>query len=359
MAVREVTVEALPAGPELATILTERSEELLARYGERLDLLGLGGADPPVREFCVAQARAVLADVLLALRSEGSLLGVRAQAPREAAGPSPLSWNPYDAQRAVLTLFDVVMTTMARCVAARGGDVRMVADIAISLHHSIMSRFEQALEAKVRALLHETAAVYEEDRRGVSRDLHDRVGYAVTVAKQNLELADLYRERVDGPGEEKLRLAHEALREALEEVRELASGLRAFGCTDGLERALRRCAESLRPAGARVEIQVTGHEGWVPPDALDDLFLALREALRNCCAHAAARTVAVRVDIAPRQVWAFVEDDGVGFSAGRAPDGVGLVCMRERIARHGGEVTVTGFPGHGVTVEFQLPVSRK
>ncbi|MCC2277838.1 histidine kinase [Streptomyces sp. ET3-23] len=356
-----VVAEEVPGGPALARLLAVQSDSIVAGYEQRLGAIGVGADDPGVRRFCVGQARAVLEDVLLALLSEGSFLGMRSVGPAHGAIPDyPPAWNPDDAHRAIITLFDVVIEAVTHAVdGSCPGGSRMIAEGAVSLHHSIMARFKAALEAKARALLQETAQACMDDRRSVSRDLHDRVGYSVSVAKQNLELCELYQYQGNAAAGHKMRVAHQALHEALDQVRELASELRAYGGTDSLARALQACTEGIRTPGTAIEISVSGHESWMPADALDELYLALREALRNAFAHSRARTVTVHVDIAPHQTRAVVKDDGVGFDPAAAPEGVGLVCMRERIERLGGAVCVTGFPGRGASVEFLLPARRK
>jgi signal transduction histidine kinase len=67
--------------------------------------------------------------------------------------------------------------------------------------------------------------------------------------------------------------------------------------------------------------------------------------------------VVVRVEIAPHEVRASVEDDGVGFAQDERPEaGLGLVSMRERIALLGGMVNIFSVPGRGTSVEVRVPL---
>ncbi|MFG3253170.1 sensor histidine kinase [Streptomyces sp. NPDC048172] len=360
--VHGAVLDDLRFGPEISRALNAQLDGILSRYDQRLVAEGVGADDPAMRRFCAAQAGAVLDDVIHALRSGQSLRGLRAlDADRGAfAGSSPCPARPEEARAAVTALFDTVMEAFARLAQPHPDAVQRLTAGAICLHHSIMARFQAALESQTRKMLHETAHSFLEERRSISRDLHDRAGYAVSVAKQNVELAQMYRSLGDAAADPKLATAHASVREALEEIRLLASALRPYARSEGLEPALRRCARQLCPPEADFDLVLTGHEAWLSGEAADELFLALREAMRNAFAHSRARKVTVRIDIAPHQTRAAVEDDGVGFegATGDEFDGVGLVAMRERIERLGGSVAVSSHLGRGVFVELLLPRER-
>jgi signal transduction histidine kinase len=84
-----------------------------------------------------------------------------------------------------------------------------------------------------------------------------------------------------------------------------------------------------------------------------------REAVRNALTHARPRTVVARVDIAPTDVRAVVEDDGVGFDAEAdlsAQRGAGLISMRERTLLLGGELVITSGPTDGTQVQVWIPL---
>lgn len=357
----EAATDHLSRGPEIAEALGARLESVLHHYEQRLLASGVGVDDPRVLSFCTLQARAVIEDSLQALGSRRPLERMRSVDAERGTGngtvsfPYQADWRLEDPRTAVMLLFDVVVEAVAASMTHHPDTSRCTVEAAVSLHHSIMWRFQAALETKTRQMLHETAQSFLENRRSISRDLHDRVGYAVSVAKQNVELVRLYR-ALDAPSADaKLVEAEDSLRTALEEVRQLACELRVHARIEGLENALRHCAQALCAPDAAFDIVVTGHESWLSDDTMDELFQALREALRNAFAHSMASTVTVRVDIAPHETRAVVEDDGVGFEVARRPGGVGLTSMRERIERLGGSVGISSHTGRGVFVEFLLP----
>jgi signal transduction histidine kinase len=105
---------------------------------------------------------------------------------------------------------------------------------------------------------------------------------------------------------------------------------------------------------------VSGDERWAPLPVIDEAFLIIREAIRNALAHGSPRLVVIGIALAPHDLLARVEDDGIGFAAGPARDprtaGTGLVSMRERAAVLGGRLRIASTPGQGTVVELLVPL---
>jgi signal transduction histidine kinase len=113
----------------------------------------------------------------------------------------------------------------------------------------------------------------------------------------------------------------------------------------------------LTPVGMAHELSVAGDEGAIPDEARDQLFLVLREAVRNAASHSGAAKVGVSVVVEGRRVVGAVEDDGRGFerkTAGREEIG-GLAHMADRASLLGGTCSVDSAPGEGTRVEVSLP----
>ena len=87
------------------------------------------------------------------------------------------------------------------------------------------------------------------------------------------------------------------------------------------------------------------------------LLRATQEALSNVSRHAAARRVSVTLQRVDDLVLLEVEDDGVGMPDGAAPEGLGLLGMRERARRFGGRVIVEPAAGGGTSLTVALPLA--
>ena len=134
----------------------------------------------------------------------------------------------------------------------------------------------------------------------------------------------------------------------------------------GLRAALANYAEVwAERSGVEVDFQSAGLNGGRLPAAVETaLYRVVQEALTNVLKHASARRVSVVLQGAPGHVVAVVEDDGRGFdaesgaSAGAARR-LGVLGMRERMARVGGELTIDSGLGRGTTVIAHVPLGPR
>jgi signal transduction histidine kinase len=103
---------------------------------------------------------------------------------------------------------------------------------------------------------------------------------------------------------------------------------------------------------------VEGDEGLLPARTRDQMFLILREALRNAMAHSGMGLVRVVVRVAEGEAIGIVEDDGGGFDPDEAKrDGSGgLRYMEERTALLGGRLRVESAADRGTRVEVEVPL---
>jgi len=223
----------------------------------------------------------------------------------------------------------------------------------------------RATNDQLHALAARLSDVREEERREISRELHDQVGQALTALK--LDLGAL---AVTGPGgveAARTRLAAmDALLDAtLDTTRRISASLRPAILDDlGLAAAIRwQAREFAQRAGVVCEARVPEGDDApaLAPAAALALFRILQEALTNVARHAAARRVRVELvtDAVAGQATLTIADDGRGFPADALarPTSLGLVGMHERALALSGEVTIVGAPGQGTTVTARVPLA--
>ena len=120
-----------------------------------------------------------------------------------------------------------------------------------------------------------------------------------------------------------------------------------------LEEELRELLSELVPQGMTHSLSVEGDEGAVPAEVREQLFLVLREAVRNAVSHSRASKVSVAVRTDREGIVGVVEDDGRGFE--RKPrerfEAGGLAYMAERASLMGGTCSIESAPGEGTRVE--------
>lgn len=219
----------------------------------------------------------------------------------------------------------------------------------------------RALEAgeALRRLSQEVVRAQEEERRAISRELHDEVGQTLTALR--LELGGVERLRLGPEDQLRQRLADaKSLAEAaLQSVRDLAMGLRPSMLDDlGLEPALAwQTREFSRHTGIPAELTCDPDLGALPERVRTCLYRVAQEALTNCARHARARTVGVSVRRQGGWATLVVADDGVGFDPedGRGR-GLGLLGIEERVRELGGRVSISSRLYLGTRLQVEIPL---
>lgn len=203
----------------------------------------------------------------------------------------------------------------------------------------------ERLESERRDSALRALAAQENERRRIARELHDEVGQALTAAMLRLDRADA--------GE-----AKEGLREALEEVSDIAARLRPEALDDlGLRNALRGLVASVA-RDARLDITPEIDPDLPRLTAEQELvvYRVAQEALTNALRHAEATALRFVLHADGDEVVLAVEDDGRGFEPDRVAGASGIRGMRERALLVRGRLEVHSTPGGGgTTVRLRMP----
>jgi signal transduction histidine kinase len=216
-------------------------------------------------------------------------------------------------------------------------------------------------EATRAALLERTVLAQEDERRRISRELHDELGQCLSTLLVTVQAQNNAAALPAGTAE-----ALEAqIREIIAQVRAIAWAMRPSILDDyGLDRALARYVQEVsRRAGARIDYEsiVSPTAGRLPDPAEVCLYRIVQEALSNVLRHAHATRASVVLVHRVEEITLLVEDDGTGFdpadlALGRTA-GLGLLGMRERAALIGGEFTLQSTPTCGTSIRVRLPLN--
>ncbi|MFY1699390.1 MULTISPECIES: sensor histidine kinase [unclassified Solwaraspora] len=263
--------------------------------------------------------------------------------------------SPTESLRAANLLFATVVRRVAATVDGPDATDRLILT-ALTLHEILTHTLRVAADAYVGVLLNRIHRAQIEERRHISRELHDRIGHGIGVAQRQLELSEIYWAADQDRALSRLRAAQHGLTGTLEAVRHTIAGLRLVEPVHGLEKALRLFLDSTATPELIHDIQVNGDESWVPATLIEETFLIVREALRNTVTHARAQLVMVRIDLAPDRLQASVVDDGEGFDPAAGHRGTGLLSMKERASLLGGSLSLISRIGGGTHIELRLPV---
>jgi signal transduction histidine kinase len=212
--------------------------------------------------------------------------------------------------------------------------------------------------AVMRQLSQQLVATQEEERRKLSRELHDHVGQMLTALR--LELGRI--ERLRGPGGGAIAGAVAESRVLVDQivrtVRDLALGLRPSMLDDlGLQPALEwHVRDFTRRSGIAVDLRVDGTLDGVPDPHGTCIYRLVQEALTNCARHAGATRLDVHVRGSRAAIDVGIRDDGRGFDPSAPRGGVGLRGLEERVKELGGSLTVRSAPGIGTELHARVPL---
>jgi signal transduction histidine kinase len=200
----------------------------------------------------------------------------------------------------------------------------------------------------------------ENERRSISRELHDEVGQALTGIR--VELANLSRQirskELDGL-DTKIDEIKEMVEDSVGVVRNMALLLRPSMLDDlGLVPALQwQAREISKRTRLRVKVAAEGVSEDLPEDHKTCIYRIVQEALHNCEQHSEATTARVTVRQTSSRLVLAIQDDGKGFDA-EHERGMGLLGMQERVSHLRGTFSVESLPGRGAIVCVVLPLAK-
>jgi two-component system sensor histidine kinase UhpB len=234
------------------------------------------------------------------------------------------------------------------------------------LAHALNSMLDELAEDRnrLRDLANQVIRAQEDERRRVSRELHDDT--AQILFAQLLNVTALKSSPEAAVQSVAARL-EQSIADALEGVRRLALELRPPALDDlGLADALTElCQRFEDQSGLTVALDVRGMRGRLSPDMELVLYRVAQEALTNTVKHARASHASVRLERSESDVSLAVRDNGVGFDRGRIvrSDGIGLGLglfgMEERATLLGGSLRIWSAPGDGTEVFAFLPLPKR
>ena len=225
---------------------------------------------------------------------------------------------------------------------------------AIAISNARLFEEVRSAHGRLRQLAQQVVSAQEEERRRLSRELHDEAGQVLTALKINLDML-----QASVPAE-------------LAEVRHGIA--EAAGLTDQTMEQIRLLAHNLRPPGlenvglnatigglcrdfaswTQLAIRYKGTALPPLPDAVAiTMYRFVQEALTNVARHAGASQVKVVLDCEDNLLTVSVADDGLGFrlqeqlSTSNRPGGIGLIGMQERLEMLDGQLEIKTRPGQG------------
>jgi signal transduction histidine kinase len=335
-----------------ALLVRAARPEITASFSRRFDdSFGFVADDHGFRAEMMKTATRIIDDVERSLNAGEVRIDDEQRADARAMVRADSFLSPADGLSASAIFLNVAISSLV-AILAENQELLPGFKVAVdALSESVSMRMQAVAQACGASLIERDKRARSDERQRIARELHDRVGEALSVGLRRLELQEIYGAEGDSGQDD---LARDVLVDAMRRLRTVMSGLREVPVR-GLEEAFTEYLDSVQ-ADAEVQLHISGDEKWAPPVILDEVVLILKEALRNALKHGAPQFVVIGVEVGRDELRGWVLDDGRGFVSTRAPVGVGLASMKERAALIGGRLSVLSMPGLGTRVELRVPL---
>lgn len=227
-------------------------------------------------------------------------------------------------------------------------------------------RLEQVAQThtdQVSALAAQLLTAQEEERRRVSRELHDQI--CQQLASLAIDMGGLAAEPPSPEGiQGRIRTLQARVIKVSEETRHIAYQLHPSMLDDlGLAASLRALCKEFADQNQNTMLQKTigPVPAALPREVASCVFRVTQESLQNISRHSTAKRVSVSLGTEKGAIVLTIADDGAGFDVeavkGRA--GLGLIGMEERARLLNGRITVTSKPGSGTQITLNIPLPEK
>lgn len=223
------------------------------------------------------------------------------------------------------------------------------------------------LQKQLRHLSHQVLQAQEEERKRISRELHDEIAQVLTAI--NFHLATLKKEAAPNSKDLQRKIAHtqRLVEKSVAIVHQFAGQLRPAALDDlGLIPALHSYMKDFaKRTGLAIRFAsfTLGKIEQLDSARRTVLYRVAQEALVNVAKHAQASLVKVRVQRLHRVIRMEVKDNGKSFEvqsvlSAKRNKGLGLLGMRERVEMVGGRFAVESAPGRGTTIRAEIPFAN-
>ncbi len=220
---------------------------------------------------------------------------------------------------------------------------------------------QKLIEQRVRALA--IIEAQENERRRISREIHDGLGQLLSAAKLNIGMIDLNNIDINKQKSlEVLKQVDALISKAIVEARRISHDLRPTTLDDfGLVPALRiLCQEFSKLTGIQIKFQVSQNMERLDPKVEIAIYRIIQESFNNVSKYAEASEIILDLHQAGDNVVAKVTDNGIGFDRnGKAKNkvvgtGFGLMNMKERAELVGGKMEIESALGKGTKINIEI-----
>jgi PAS domain S-box-containing protein len=229
------------------------------------------------------------------------------------------------------------------------------------LEERVVERTTELLDSqeKLRSLTAQTVKTQEEERRSISRELHDDAGQALITLQYSLAAVQNELPESETFSRKRLSESLKIIDQTMQHIRSLAHSLRPPVLDiGGINLSLEEyCREQTERTSIPILYQGQDIPG-LPDEVSISLYRFVQEALTNVLRHAQASQVKVRMQYKKGEISISVSDNGRGIEEGNPSGGIGLIGIRERLKLLGGRLVTDSSKGRGTRQVAFVPWAR-
>ncbi len=222
------------------------------------------------------------------------------------------------------------------------------------LYRNRISQLKQRQTEQIKAAIH----AQEEERKRISRDLHDDIGTKLSALKLFLSSLELKAHAIHN--EEIVSLAQNSeqfIQEVVKDLRTLLINLSPtvledFGYTNAVEGLANKINETKL---IHFDLNVFGFKKRLQKDYELALYRITQELINNILKHSDAKNISLQTGQRDDKIVLIIEDDGKGFDVNLHKDGYGLKNLETRTKLLNGKMVIESVPGKGTTTLIEIP----
>jgi signal transduction histidine kinase len=196
----------------------------------------------------------------------------------------------------------------------------------------------------------------EDERKRLSRELHDDIGQRLSLAASEAAVMASQQSNATPIPADRINALRDELDRLCSDIHEMSHSLHSYKLQHlGLKSALKDMCDRFSRPDFSVDLCVEDMEDPVSKEVSLCLYRIAQESLNNALKHAHAPAAAVVVTKLQGKFYMTIQDSGIGFDSQTSCQGLGLISMNERLRGVNGQFRLNSVPGHGTEIWVEVP----
>lgn len=196
----------------------------------------------------------------------------------------------------------------------------------------------------------------EDERKRLSRELHDDIGQRLSLAASEVAVMASQQSNATPIPADRLSALRDELDRLCSDIHEMSHSLHSYKLQHlGLKSALKDMCDRLSRSDFSVDLCVEDMEDPVSKEVSLCLYRVAQESLNNALKHSHAPAAAVILTKLQGKFYMTIQDSGIGFDSQTSSQGLGLISMSERLRGVNGQFRLHSIPGHGTEIWVEVP----